>query len=323
MGKALNFKNEVGNRYGTLTVVEYIGSVGIGHAKWLCSCDCGGTHEATGTTLRSGKCVTCKDCRKEHQAKRKTIHGCSYSDTFKGTPAYRSWIAMKARCYNPDSSSFKNYGARGIKVCDRWLEPDGKGFLNFLEDVGERPDGMTLDRIDSNEMYKPGNCKWSTYKEQAANKRNTRKYDVQGEILTLAEISERLCISYHTAYDAIVTRKVDVDEYMNKKTRELNKFRLDAEAVVVSVTQDKNGDGVLLCQAINGKQTGVQFECLMRKDADENVNYRKYSNALLLIGKAITYEYEELAEDTEKGRGKPTKPVGVALRDMLNNEGRY
>lgn len=96
------------------------------------------------------------------------------------------------------------------------------------------------------------------------------------------------------------------------------KPRLDAEAVVVSVTQDKNGDGVLLCQAINGKQIGVQFECLMRKDADPEINYRKYSNALLLIGKAITYEYEELSD-----KGIPTKPVAVSLREMLGREGRY
>lgn len=126
-------------------------------------------------------------------------------------------------------------------------------------------------------------------------------------------------------YEGAILRNFDGEYEFGKRSYDLQKlkFRLDAEAVVVSVTQDKNGDGVLLCQAINGKQTGVQFECLMRKDADENVNYRKYSNALLLIGKTITYEYEELAEDTEKGRGKPTKPVGVALREMLNNEGRY
>ena len=75
---------------------------------------------------------------------------------------------------------------------------------------------------------------------------------------------------------------------------------------------------MLLCQAINGKQTGVQFECLMRKDSHETINYRKYSNALMLIGKAITYEYEELSD-----KRIPTKPTGVGVREMLGNEGRY
>jgi ATP-dependent DNA ligase len=121
-------------------------------------------------------------------------------------------------------------------------------------------------------------------------------------------------------YEGAILRNFDGMYEFGKRSYDLQKlkFRLDAEAVVVSVTQDKNGDGVLLCQAINGKQTGVQFECLMRKDADPNINYRKYSNALLLIGKTITYEYEELSD-----KGVPTKPVAVSLREMVGNEGRY
>ena len=121
-------------------------------------------------------------------------------------------------------------------------------------------------------------------------------------------------------YEGAILRNFDGEYEFGKRSYDLQKlkFRLDAEAVVVSVTQDKNGDGVLLCQAVNGEQTGVQFECLMRKDADPNINYRKYSNALLLIGKAITYEYEELSD-----KGVPTKPVSVAVREMIGNEGRY
>lgn len=121
-------------------------------------------------------------------------------------------------------------------------------------------------------------------------------------------------------YEGAILRNFNGEYEFGKRSYDLQKlkFRQSAESVVVSVTQDKNGDGVLLCQAINGKQTGVQFECLMRKDADPIINYRKYSNALLLIGKAITYEYEELSD-----KGVPTKPVSVALREMIGNEGRY
>lgn len=121
-------------------------------------------------------------------------------------------------------------------------------------------------------------------------------------------------------YEGAILRNFDGMYEFGKRSYDLQKlkFRQTAEAVVASVTKDKNGDGVLLCQAINGKQIGVQFECLMRKDADPNINYRKYSNALLLIGKAITYEYEELSD-----KGIPTKPVGAALREMIGNEGRY
>lgn len=121
-------------------------------------------------------------------------------------------------------------------------------------------------------------------------------------------------------YEGGILRNFDGMYEFGKRSYNLQKlkFRQSAEAVVASVTKDKNGDGVLLCQAINGKQTGVQFECLMRKDADPNINYRKYSNALLLIGKTITYEYEELSD-----KGVPTKPVAVSLREMVGNEGRY
>ena len=121
-------------------------------------------------------------------------------------------------------------------------------------------------------------------------------------------------------YEGAMLRNLKGYYEFGKRSYDLQKlkFRQSAECVVVSVTKDKNEDGVLLCQAINGKQTGVQFECLMRKDADPDVNYRKYSNALLLIGKAVTYEYEELSD-----KGVPTKPVAVGVREMLNGEGRY
>lgn len=89
------------------------------------------------------------------------------------------------------------------------------------------------------------------------------------------------------------------------------KPRFDAECVVLLVRQDKNKDGVLLCKAINGKQSGVEFECLMRKDADEKINYRKYENAVNLIGESITYEFESLSEDKV-----PLKPVAVAIREI-------
>ena len=147
-----------------------------------------------------------------------------------------------------------------------------------------------------------------------------------GEVVSTGEKANQLYNSYvEQGYEGCVYRNLNGKYEFGKRSSGLikRKPRLDAESIVVSVTQDKNGDGVLLCQAINGKQTGVQFECLMRKDADPEVNYRKYSNALLLIGKAITYQYEDIGEDTGNGRGKPQKPVGVALREMIGNEGRY
>ncbi len=84
---------------------------------------------------------------------------------------YRIWLSMKQRCYNENSKPYENYGERGIKVCERWLTD----FYNFVEDMGTRPKGYTLERIDNNKNYSPDNCKWATYSEQQANKRKNKK----------------------------------------------------------------------------------------------------------------------------------------------------
>lgn len=84
----------------------------------------------------------------------------------KASPTYNSWRGMRERCNNPNHKFYKNYGGRGVKVCKRWAK-----FVNFLEDMGVKPEGLTLDRMENNLGYFPENCKWSTWKEQHNNKR--------------------------------------------------------------------------------------------------------------------------------------------------------
>lgn len=118
---------------------------------------------------------------------RNVTHG--HSRERKLTPTYSTWLSIIDRCERPYTTKYPDYGGRGICICDRWKE-----FANFLADMGERPDGCTIERNDVNGHYEPGNCRWATLKEQARNKRNNHRLTFNGETLCLAEWGERLGI---------------------------------------------------------------------------------------------------------------------------------
>lgn len=110
------------------------------------------------------------------------------------TPTYRAWDGMRDRCRNPNATHYAYYGGRGIRVCERWMD----SFANFLADMGEAPVGTSIDRIDSNGHYEPGNCRWSTPKEQARNRSNNRPITFKGRTQTLAAWGEELGLSVQT-----------------------------------------------------------------------------------------------------------------------------
>ena len=165
MSKAVN---EIGNRYGRWVVVKKEGQNKRKAALWTCVCECGNIKIVAGTYLRNGSSKSCGCLRKEKAAENGriacTVHGLSHH------PLYSTWAALMGRCYNKNIKHFQDYGGRGIRVYKSWH--DIENFINWVEkNLGPRPENYTLDRINNNGSYEPGNLRWADAKTQSRNQR--------------------------------------------------------------------------------------------------------------------------------------------------------
>ncbi len=162
--------------------------------KWICQCSCGREHVVTYQNFFVTK--SCGECRGKTRGN--TKHGAAFKDTGKRIGTYRSWQALRRRVYG-EKHELPSYAH--VTLDPRWED-----FAAFLEDMGQRPDGMTIDRIDNDLGHSKENCRWATPTQQTRNRRISLVFEWKGETLPIAEWAKRLGITYHTAYDLIRNR---------------------------------------------------------------------------------------------------------------------
>lgn len=171
-------KNLAGCKVGEWTV-KCEGERKSGKRSWWCECSCGIIKEVLQSNLTTGKSKKCLPCSLKTT---RFKHGLSHNTS----GLYSVWRNMKSRCLNKNSAAYKNYGGRGIKICERWLE-----FNNFLGDMGPSfEEGLTLDRVDNSGNYSPENCRWATKTQQNSNTRRTLNLEYKGAFYTEAELSK-------------------------------------------------------------------------------------------------------------------------------------
>lgn len=162
---------KIGQRYGMLTIIDFA-EVRKGQQYFWCQCDCGVKRVISGACFHPKTKTKSCGCQLKAYWKKLRTHGESHR-----TAEYHSWSGLKCRCLNPQARNYTNYGGRGIKVCDRWLDPK-KGYKNFLKDMGRKPSSEhSLDRINVNGDYSPSNCRWATHKQQNNNRRKITSLD--------------------------------------------------------------------------------------------------------------------------------------------------
>ena len=182
-------KNIVGARFNKLTVISRIITKNTKEALWRCKCDCGAMCDVTGSSLRSGHTKSC-GCLRGKKYAVKVGAKCK---------EYRAFLNIKSRCCNPLDKGYKRYGGRGIQVCDRWIN----SYENFISDMGKAPSpNHSIERMDNNGNYEPGNCRWATNKEQANNRRTTIRITLNNTTKSL----KQWCEIFNTNYITVRSR---------------------------------------------------------------------------------------------------------------------
>ena len=205
----MKYKDISGQQFGRLTALYRLHNYHKKGTYWLCVCDCGNLTEVRYDALYNGNPKSCGCYRKERIKNLKTRHGKSY------IPLYYVWNNIKQRCHNSNCKNYKNYGGRGIAVCDKWKD-NFQAFYDWALNNGYS-DNLTIDRIDVNGNYEPNNCRFVNMKQQERNKRNNRNITINGEMHCLKEWCELLGLNYQTVFTRIyrgwsIERALELEE---------------------------------------------------------------------------------------------------------------
>ena len=200
-----------GQRFGRLTVQGFAGKGKNGVILWRCMCDCGNITDVWASNLRRKTTVSCGCYRRDMARRVKTTHG------GKGTRLYNIWHGIKLRCLNVSDHAYKNYGGRGITICDEWRD-SFEAFHDWAIANGYSYD-LTIDRIDNDGNYCPDNCRWTTRAEQNRNRRFNHMITYNGQTQTLAEWSRQIGVSEDALRKRLTTYGWSVEKALTTRKK--------------------------------------------------------------------------------------------------------
>lgn len=209
------FTDLTGKKFGKLEVIDLNGTV-KGRRRWNCICDCGNKRIVFTASLNAGLIYQCEECGRKSKSEN-AIKVSKSKPGYSKTQLYMYWLSMRQRCFYPKTNGYKNYGGRGITVCEEWRN-NFENFRNWALSNGYKV-GLTLDRIDPNDDYCPDNCRWATIKEQSNNKRNNHVLELNGEKHTISEWSEITGINKNTILSRVVKYGWSAERALTEKPK--------------------------------------------------------------------------------------------------------
>lgn len=205
----MSFIDLTNQKFGRLVVLKRANNSSDNRVMWECKCDCGNGCYVRAKDLINGKTQSCRCLHKEWLSNRFKKHGMSK------LPLYNIWSSTKNRCYNKKCQDYKDYGARGIIICDEWLN-NFQSFYDWAIANGYK-EGLTIERINTNGNYNPNNCRWATNKEQQNNKRSNRLIEYKDKKQTISQWAEKLGIKYTTLYSRLNKLNWDIERALTTK----------------------------------------------------------------------------------------------------------